>query len=379
MAPMKDKSADGLRGMAALNVAICHFIASFLPMLLYHNFPKQFPENPNPGLIFRIFESPVLTFFYNGKFPVIIFFVLSGYVLTIPYFKGNAEVLKRRLFGRYVRLNIPILASVLLSYLFYKLHFYQNIQTLNAFDLKYYQPNFPSGVDFTSVIKEALYGTVLYGKDTLNPPLWTLRTEFIGSISLLCFYLCKPKHKNLLLTMTVTLLLYIIFGPDSIYFIAIFLGAALNLLSLDKKWNIPLFILGFYFGAFQFENMFYNFLPSARIPGAEIWDKKCFYNTIGGVLLTASILNGFVKSFFESKIAQFLGKISFSFYLLHFLVLYSFCYAFYTHFPHTKILLLLNFTGYLGICLLISPLFTEYIDKIAIKMSHKFSEYLFKT
>ena len=40
---MKNKSADGLRGIAALNVAISHFVAAFLPMMLYKNYLTLFP------------------------------------------------------------------------------------------------------------------------------------------------------------------------------------------------------------------------------------------------------------------------------------------------------------------------------------------------
>lgn len=371
---MKDKSAEGLRGIAALNVTICHFIAALHPMVLHKIWPDQFARNADPGLIFRIFESPGISIFFNGQLAVTIFWILSGYVLTIPYFKGNAErSLKSRLYGRYLRLNIPIFASIVLSYIFYKFHFYQNIQPTQAYGSNLFQGFTPSGVSFITAVKVSLLGGVLFGDARLNPPLWTLKVEFIGSILLLCFYLCKPKQRDIVTTLLVLYVIYKLGVPDFIFIVPIFLGAVLNLVSLDKKWSMVFFIAGFYFGAYQFESVLYNYLPSIGH-----YSRGIVYSTVGAVFLTASIFNGFGRNFFESKFAQFLGRISFSLYLLHCLILYSFSHAFYMHLPHTKVFLLLNFISYILICFLMASVFEKYIDKFAIKISHKFAEYLLK-
>jgi peptidoglycan/LPS O-acetylase OafA/YrhL len=41
---MRNKSADGLRGIAALNVTVHHFLAAFLPTALYKNYPFIFSD-----------------------------------------------------------------------------------------------------------------------------------------------------------------------------------------------------------------------------------------------------------------------------------------------------------------------------------------------
>ena len=51
---MKNKWADGLRGIAALNVAVDHFVAAFLPMMLHKNYPAIFAENSHPSHLFQI-------------------------------------------------------------------------------------------------------------------------------------------------------------------------------------------------------------------------------------------------------------------------------------------------------------------------------------
>lgn len=101
----KDRSADGLRGMAAFNVAICHFVSAFLPAMLHKNYPSIFSESIEKSAIFDFLTSPPATLFFNGNFAVVLFFVLSGYVLTIPYFAKNEKtVIQKRLWARYLRL-----------------------------------------------------------------------------------------------------------------------------------------------------------------------------------------------------------------------------------------------------------------------------------
>ena len=64
---------------------------------------------------------PFLSILWNGNFAVCIFFVLSGYVLSRPYYFGNRlETLRERHLKRYLRLSIPIAASVFIGYFMMK-------------------------------------------------------------------------------------------------------------------------------------------------------------------------------------------------------------------------------------------------------------------
>lgn len=67
--------ADGLKGVAAFNVVVAHFVAAFLPMMLHKNYPTVFAENLNPSNLFEILTSPIFSIFYNGHFAVLIFFL----------------------------------------------------------------------------------------------------------------------------------------------------------------------------------------------------------------------------------------------------------------------------------------------------------------
>jgi peptidoglycan/LPS O-acetylase OafA/YrhL len=377
---MKNNIANGLRGLAVLNVAVAHFIAAFLPMLLHKNYPSIFAENNDPSTLFEIISSPIFSILYNGHFAVLIFFVLSGYVLTIPYFKDSDELLiKKRLWGRYLRLNIPIAAAITLSYLVYRSGFYSNILASEISGSSNWLKNyFPYGVSLLTTVNEAAYGSIFLGEGTLVPPLWIFGNLFIGSIYLLLFYLSKPQKNTLLAFFAAFLFLYVIHRAASIYFMAIFLGSYLNSITFGKKWNCFLFLVGFYFGAFQFRCHIYDFLPSIQLLNIEIWDKKTFYNTVGAIFLTAAVINGFGKKIFESSFFQFLGDISFSFYLIHFIVLCSLSSTIYIRLPQTNVVILINLIAYIASCFFVSKIFQIYVDKPAINLSHKFSSYIFK-
>lgn len=373
---MKDNSLDGLRGLAALNVAISHFVCAFLPSMLYKNYPTIFTADNNQSTLFYIITSPLISLIYNGHFPVLIFFVLSGYVLTLPYFQedSNTSTLKKRLWGRYIRLNIPIASAILISFLFYKLGLYHNIQAAKiSGSLNWLSTFYPGGLKFSQFISEALYSSILFGNAIFIPPLWTLRIEFIGSIYLLIFYLIKPQHHNLIPSLTAFALLYLTHKSEAIYFYAILAGSFLNLFHSNKKLNPLLLVIGLYFGSFQF-----NSQPHDILPFISIFDQKTFYNTLGAILTVYAIKNGFGSTFFQTRPLIFLGKISFSFYLIHFIILCSISSYLYTKFSNNPLHLISLFTIYIAICIITSKIFELIIDNPSINISHKFTKFLFQ-
>lgn len=266
---MKNLSADGLRGLAALNVAINHFIAAFLPTMLHKNHPLLFSENESPSLFFNILTSPIASVFYNGHFAVLIFFVLSGYVLTLPYFESpdqSKRILARRLSGRYLRLNIPIAAAIGISFIVYSLHLYSNLKAADlSGSTQWFNLYFQAGLTPLIAAKEIAYESIVLGKSQFLPPVWTLKIEFIGSLYILFFYIIKPKNRAWLSGLIVFALLYLIHKENSIYFYAIFFGSFLSQFQPKLTLKILLFLLGLYFGGFQFESYFYNFLPEITI------------------------------------------------------------------------------------------------------------------
>lgn len=378
---IKNKSADGLRGIAAFNVAVNHFLAAFLPIMLHNNYPASFSANAAPSKLFEFLTSPFVTIFYNGHFAVLVFFVLSGYVLTLPYYSERNDyrnVLERRLWGRYLRLNIPVLAAIFLAYVVYRMGLYSNIKASELSGSTTWLKNYyPPGITNSDAVKEALYQSIILGKSILVPPVWSLKIEFVGSLYLLLFYISKPKQLTAIPLMMVFLLIYALHKDDSIYYYAIFSGSLINKFKGLAHFRFIIFIIGFYLGAFQFESIAYDFLPNVNFSGGDIWERKTFYNTLGAIFITFSVSQGLGSKIFESRLFQFLGKISFSIYLIHCVVLCSLASFMYIHFPQTKLFLAANFVVYILACFAVSIAFEKVVDQRAIKISYRFTSRLF--
>jgi len=374
-----NKSADGLRGIASLSVALSHFLCAFIPMLLHRSHPYTFTKNTNPDLIFDIFQSPFFSLFYNGHLAVLIFFVLSGYVLAMPYYQNNTHALKHRLWGRYMRLNLPIAASVTLSFFIYRMGWYHNAEAATISGSTTWLNNFfKMGISWSDYFHLATYSSIFFGNGILNPPLWTLRVEFIGSIYLLTYYICKPKRYELLTMLFISGVLYLFYKGESLYFIAIFIGALLSKFKPNKSYLFPILISGLFFGAFQYETQPYNLLPEIKIFNKQLFDKKSFYHAVAAIFIVSAIINGSGKSLLESRPVQFLGRISYPLYLLHMLVLSSVpCYLL-TVIPPSKFTLLFIFALYALLCFVSAWLFEMAVDRPSITLTKIITQRLFK-
>ena len=343
--------------------------------MLHNNYPGVFAANNNPSSTFNLMTSPIASLFYNGHFAVLIFFALSGYVVTLPYkenSKGGVDILKRRLWARYFRLNIPIAVAVFTSYLVYKLGLYWNVEASEiSGSLKWLKNYYPNNLTAISAVKEAGLSSII-GSSNFIPPLWTIKIEFIGSLYILAFYICKPKKTTALPMLLLLAFVYLLHGRESIYYHTMFLGSIIP--ALKNKWKWLLFVTGIYLGAFQFNSIYYDFMPAVDFMG---WEKKTFYNAIGALLLCTAIVNGFQSKFFARKPIQFLGKIAYSLYLLHFIILCSISSFVFVSVPNSKINLLINLTVYICLCLLSARFFSVYVVTPSIRLSHKLSSVMF--
>src|ERR1700691_4379638 len=92
---------DGLRGWAAIVVLLHHIFIDGLPA--------------NAFMADRVLWAKV--FFLNGTLAVCIFFVVSGFSLSIRYLDtGDDRGLARLAAGRYLRLALPIFAICAITY-----------------------------------------------------------------------------------------------------------------------------------------------------------------------------------------------------------------------------------------------------------------------
>jgi peptidoglycan/LPS O-acetylase OafA/YrhL len=319
---------DGIRGMAALIVVFYHYLLSFYPGIFPFNPKYQYSTN-NLG---KTMEITPLNIFLNPGFAVCLFFVVSGYALSYKYFAtGEREYLRASVIRRYFRLEIPILFSVLVSYILLKADLYANIDIGNNYSKNTFWLVHLWNIDanFFAALKEALYSSLFIGgTPNFNPVLWTMVIEFMGSMLVFAVLaLFGNSAKRFLVYAILLMILHTNCMP------AFILGLALcDYYHSEKRKVFPkiavflIFIAALYIGSYQ------------GLEIASIWGivdfmshaDKSFPFIIGAALFVFAVINSeWLKRFFSSPVLQFLGKISFSLYLLHLLIIGSLaCYLF---------------------------------------------------
>jgi peptidoglycan/LPS O-acetylase OafA/YrhL len=282
---------DGLRGWAAVVVLLHHLFIDGLPA--------------NSFMADRALWAKV--FFLNGTLAVSVFFVISGFSLSIRYLEtGDGRALGRIAAGRYLRLALPIFAICAVTYVLLVSGLIppaaQRPSPLDQF--LGFMPSVDGLLSF-SLLKVF----VAYSGAESDPPLWTMTYEFFGSFMVfaLIAYLRPSRLRTLLLAV-----LFLLLTVLQTYF-ALFVA---GILIADLFPRI---------GASTAANRAGALLCGAGIllialPHA--WFAAVYLG--GGVCLTAgAVFCAPVRRFFESRLSSFLGWVSFPLYLVQAAVIYA--------------------------------------------------------
>jgi len=103
---------DGLRGVAAIMVLLHHALL-MLPQFADYEWYSQLPARLSWGE-FLLLRTP-LRLVWAGQERAIMFFVLSGFVLSLPWLNGKPQTYGRFLLGRFCRIYPPYLAAMTLA------------------------------------------------------------------------------------------------------------------------------------------------------------------------------------------------------------------------------------------------------------------------
>jgi len=329
---MKLKAIEGIRGVACFMVVLSHLSLTFFPHL--HAFSgKAGIENSVQGFIHN---SP-FGFIYSGTSAVYIFFVLSGYILTYVALKGNVHKLIAMSLKRYPRLMIPAVVSCILAFLCF------NYFTIDKSALTDWINGYGS-LDY-SLLGAIYSGTVesfLVGKSSYNPVLWTMKIELIGSF--IVFVMCLIRYKKTTVYIELLFIFTVIFlvgvkllsAKLGLGIIAFIVGHLFYFYGKDiqSKFSIPLLIFGLYLAGIHNDSLSYSALTS--IFGLYSYSLGNFSS---GVIIVYSIIFSVnLNAFFSKKIFVFMGKVSFSVYLIHLLVistlgvfLFNFIYEYFSY------------------------------------------------
>ena len=313
----------GLKILAALCVLIHHYALFFFPAFINGN-----PDYVRTGkaIELKILKTPFNIFSWGGNVCVTIFFIISGFLIYYKFFNQKKVDLKENVKKRYIKLAIPMLFSSIIYFLVILVFHIRKDALLCSNVLgkvgSYcnYKINFHN---IYAVFYDALFGFYVNGNTTLNPVLWTMKGEIVGSVCVLLFgqILIKSKNKKLMYAILILLLYQTVF-------LSFILGMILCELFMSDKYNkflsniftkIILFILGIYFCGFTFE-VFTT--PLYQILKLHLQDHLMFYHTVGSFLIILVIIKSeFIKRILSIKIFKKYANISFSIYLFHWLIL----------------------------------------------------------
>ncbi|EPR37101.1 acyltransferase 3 [Desulfovibrio sp. X2] len=355
---------DGIRGWAAVAVLYSHLCACFLA-------PK-----------YTFLQSKLFSFVTDGNFAVYIFFVLSGMALSVNFFRSNDQIIVRHLFARrYLRLFVPIAASTLLGSFLLRTGLFYNVEAANlmggnpwlgSFFLKH-----PS---MSELFKFISWDVFFNGKDVAayNAVLWTMRVEFLGS--LFVFSLCLlilPLKKYYIFMIPVAIYVFANdFFPS--FFLGMFLAKVLDKVIefCDRPESEKYCTITSFF--FIFSSMFY-----ATFSRAFVFDNPIILRTnprtafFAFLFILSVIMNLRLRCLFSTKLSQYLGAISFPLYLTHLLIICSFSSYLYTKISHMNSLFVLCIIIPTSSVLAFWVAARFYvIEKIAIKISRKFSNFI---
>jgi peptidoglycan/LPS O-acetylase OafA/YrhL len=370
----KDYTAEGVRGLAAINVFLAHYFLCFFPRGFDSLYPGLQTSPAANSTMESVLRLPLLSILWNGNFAVCIFFALSGFVLSQPYYAGGQlEALRDRYLKRYLRLSIPIAASVLIGYVLLRYRLLQNLAAADLSHSDWLRSYWTFAPSLTGAVRDALYRVIFLGEFRYNPPLWTMKVEFIGSLITFAFYTLMPANgawRKFLHYVIAVLSVGIFTQKDAVFYYAFLLGGIIWVLPKPgRAYKYALFAAGMLFASFQYDAAF------RWMPDPLLWDQKNFYNVIGAFLMLWSLRSGMFDGFLASPPMRVLGRMSFSVYLTHFFVLSTFSCWFYvlaqSRFPRAvwaSADLLLS----AALLFAVAYAFERFVDRTGIQFSKRF-------
>ena len=335
--PQRYENLDGLRGLAALNVAIGHYVSAF-----YYALYTGAERDSHGAWDIAASGWPFLLPVSGTSFSVCIFLALSGFVLARAVSRSDLG-LPAQMVKRIVRLGIPITGSILFAWLLtvVGLNFAAQAQ-LSA------HSDWLGGVVLETDLGEAFLQAVstsfglMWRPSTLNAPLWTMAIELFGSLLLFIGLSVKGYRWT-----SGVALLGIGAALSHHYVALICLGAGIYLLELDRLaryfirfqviWAL-LLVLALFFGTIPGSDQrpdYWNAIINKPPILAPIGDFGTYsplqtLNVLVAWQAVAAILLLFValgwpafRSWLSRPWIVWLGRISFPLYVLHFPLLFS--------------------------------------------------------
>jgi len=349
---------DSVRGIACMVVVLIHAVSSYSPYF--------WKFNSNDATYFL--KYPPFSFLISGVACVCLFFILSGFVLSYRFIGSNNNKwsIVESIIKRPFRLGGLVIVSIFI-----------------AFGYDFWTNRIFSDYDIFFMRIKDIFSMIPFGiPPAENPPLWTIGIEFIGSILIfaMCFCFGNLDKKYRLITMIVLFFMLI-----HTFYCAFLVGIICA--DLHKNWNWKRFIkYKNILSWFIFPIAFICFSYPLVIPQDVTYWKNINYIEQGYVMIGAILMfifvlcNDSIKKILIIKPLIFIGGISYSIYIIHYLILVNYM-AFIMNFTSKytsnqylafTISMLIN----MAITIIVSYFIDIFIDKPCTNFSGRFAKNL---
>lgn len=358
---------DGMRGLAALFVFFCHYFYKAF------NIAEGWGHN---NANYEIWRLPFVRLLYSGPSMVCIFFVISGYALSLKplkqarsrSFDGFSQTMTSFVFRRFFRLYLPPLISTFGVLILLRLGIYEMTRDF-ANDRKYIH----NVVEHHPVLEETLrkqlrhwmkemydfvhiWGWEKFGGATgYDVHLWTIPVEFRCSMMLFLVMLGTARLRTGVRFFCLAILMWFVLRSDKwemfLFLWGMFL-AELDLIRGAHEPNSPqspsppptLLPLektpepaperrrtsNYFWFLLSIPALYLMSEPDAGPSGVPGWkyletfipewfsDKYRYYQMIGSIIFVICAARSTSwQRFFNSPLVQYFGRISFPLYLMH--------------------------------------------------------------
>jgi len=307
---------EGLRGIAAVIVMLGHMVRGLAPP----------PESGNFAGLHQFHR-----WLLNGGAAVTVFFVLSGFILSLPFAHDRSRLrVLTALLKRWPRLAAMTTLACLISWALIVIsqdHYRQAAAvTGNRWMASHFNaPLEGHEISWAAALREGLYQVFLSGASSFDSPLWTMRIELFGSFAIFIMAPLLFALRRWPARLAVIAAVMVAGGTAfPLTYISDFLvGTVLAMLFAEGR--MPAFsnlaaaamgLTGLYLFCFSAaENHAIHAPIKAMLPPGEtahfVWDGSA------ALIIMVLLGNPFLRGVFSGSWAAWLGLLSFPIYLLH--------------------------------------------------------------
>ena len=359
---------DSLRGIAALVVVLGHFHIAF-GMKHYTKGVKD---------IISIFTTYTILY---GSFAVCLFFVLSGFVLSVHYFKSYSnEILIKQSIKRYPRLFLPVLVTSFIYWLVQRFGFFQNLEVVKITSSEWFSGFWIHSYTFKQLVLRCGYDLMFFNEQTfcnnINTSLWTMPIELKYSFLLFAsLFVIRNMSHLWLYNLVILALIFIWKDSNFIFYFAFMLGINIAYFyvnmpqkEISKTRFYVLLIFSAIIGTLPFQSLIVNADMGTIM--------RCISASF---IIYLALYYKPLQNFLTHKVLLFLGEMSFSLYLIHALVLGTVSSYIFLYLHNLGIHYQINY----GISLLVTIAFSIFLGKIVHQFidvpSIKISNFVYNT